>query len=82
MTHEELLEIVEPLRKLTDLQVYQKLAELNLPPGARDRVLQRLDSDRTNEVIAEVFRRDDGISEGATIDDLIGALFGTGRTHE
>ena len=79
---QELSGIVEPLLKLTDLQVYLKLDELKLPPSARDRVLRELANRRQGDLIDRALSENDhsySIPIGGGIDDVLDAMLGIAK---
>ncbi|MEX2206776.1 MAG: hypothetical protein WEF50_11165 [Myxococcota bacterium] len=77
LTQQELTEIVEPLKLMTDLQVYLKLDELKLPPGARDRVLRELANRRRSALVDRVLTQgNNDVPSEARGDALLDAIFG------
>ena len=77
---QELTEIVDPLLKLTALQVYQKLDELKLPTSARDRVLRELADRRQGDLIDRAMRENDhSVPLGASLDETLDAMLGIAK---
>ncbi len=76
MTHEELTEIVDPLRELSPLELHHRLHDLHLPEHLERRVRAELQKRRQVEIVDRAFADGGLMASGSSIDEVVDAIFG------